>query len=131
MSTASRLFELQYSRFSIVLQFFIFLTILILSYQLLHPMLWLLSIGIMAFAWFKLFKQPSIIRFEYLDQHIWSFEFSDKNLAIQRLKITKIIDHKAYVSIHIADSSCKTYIIWWDQLSYLQRKNLKLLAKLI
>lgn len=130
MSTASRLFELQYSRFSIVLQLYLPYHFN-LSYQLLHMMLWLLSLGIMIFAWFKLSKQPSIIRFEYLDQHIWSFEFSDKNLAIQRLKITKIIDHKAYVSIHIADSSCKTYIIWWDQLSYLQWKNLKLLAKVI
>ena len=57
---ANRIFELQYSRFSLVLQLFIFLVILSSSYQLLSLAFWLLSFFIMVFAWFYSLKRPYI-----------------------------------------------------------------------
>ncbi|MBJ8483182.1 hypothetical protein [Acinetobacter vivianii] len=130
MFTANRVFELQYSRFSIALQLFILLLIVSLTYSLLSLVLWLSSCLLLALSWFLFLKQPRLKRFEYLDQQEWSFEFYDSSLPIQCRKIEKIIDHQAYIVLYFSDPKHKNFIIWWDQLSLLQWKNLKLHAKL-
>ena len=130
MFTANRVFELQYSRFSIALQLFILLLIVSLTYSLLSLALWLSSCILLVLSWFLFLKQPRLKRFEYLDQQEWSFEFYDSSLPIQCRKIEKIIDHQAYVVLYFSDPEHKNFIIWWDQLSLLQWKNLKLHAKL-
>ncbi|ENU92987.1 hypothetical protein F971_01027 [Acinetobacter vivianii] len=130
MFTANRVFELQYSRFSIALQLFILLLIVSLTYSLLSLVLWLSSCFLLALSWFLFLKQPRLKRFEYLDQQEWSFEFYDSSLPIQCRKIEKIIDHQAYIVLYFSDPEHKNFIIWWDQLSLLQWKNLKLHAKL-
>ncbi|MGE8646342.1 hypothetical protein [Acinetobacter vivianii] len=130
MFTANRVFELQYSRFSIALQLFILLLIVSLTYSLLSLALWLSSCLLLALSWFLFLKQPRLKRFEYLDQQEWSFEFYDSSLPIQCRKIEKIIDHQAYIVLYFSDPEHKNFIIWWDQLSLLQWKNLKLHAKL-
>ncbi|RPE29766.1 hypothetical protein EC846_2346 [Acinetobacter sp. BIGb0102] len=130
MFTANRVFELQYSRFSIALQLFILLLIVILTYSLLSLALWLSSCLLLALSWFLFLKQPRLKRFEHLDQQEWSFEFYDSSLPIQCRKIEKIIDHQAYIVLYFSDPEHKNFIIWWDQLSLLQWKNLKLHAKL-
>jgi hypothetical protein len=130
MFTANRVFELQYSRFSIALQLFILLLIVSLTYSLLSLALWLSSCLLLVLSWFLFLKQPRLKRFEYLDQQEWSFEFYDSSLPIQCRKIEKIIDHQAYIVLYFSDPKHKNFIIWWDQLSLLQWKNLKLHAKL-
>lgn len=130
MFTANRVFELQYSRFSIALQLFILLLIVSLTYSLLSLALWLSSCLLLVLSWFLFLKQPRLKRFEYLDQQEWSFEFYDSSLPIQCRKIEKIIDHQAYIVLYFSDPEHKNFIIWWDQLSLLQWKNLKLHAKL-
>lgn len=130
MSTANRVFELQYSRFSIALQLIILLLIVSLTYSLLSLALWLSSCLLLVLSWFLFLKQPRLKRFEYLDQQEWSFEFYDSSLPIQCRKIEKIIDHQAYIVLYFSDPEHKNFIIWWDQLSLLQWKNLKLHAKL-
>ncbi|OEC89426.1 hypothetical protein [Acinetobacter sp. YK3] len=130
MFTANRVFELQYSRFSIALQLFILLLIVSLTYSLLSLALWLSSCFLLVLSWFLFLKQPRLKRFEYLDQQEWSFEFYDSSLPIQCRKIEKIIDHQAYIVLYFSDPEHKNFIIWWDQLSLLQWKNLKLHAKL-
>jgi hypothetical protein len=130
MFTANRVFELQYSRFSIALQLFILLLIVSLTYSLLSLVLWLSSCILLVLSWFLFLKQPRLKRFEYLDQQEWSFEFYDSSLPIQCRKIEKIIDHQAYIVLYFSDPEHKNFIIWWDQLSLLQWKNLKLHAKL-
>lgn len=130
MFTANRVFELQYSRFSIALQLFILLLIVSLTYSLLSLALWLSSCFLLVLSWFLFLKQPRLKRFEYLDQQEWSFEFYDSSLPIQCRKIEKIIDHQAYIVLYFSDPEHKNFIIWRDQLSLLQWKNLKLHAKL-
>ncbi|MCH7308775.1 hypothetical protein MMO38_11615 [Acinetobacter sp. NIPH 1852] len=130
MYMANRVFELQYSRFAIVLQLFIFIIIICLLYRLLSIPLWLLSIVIMAVAWFVFQKKPQIQRFEYLDGQEWSFCFRHLPHSIQHRKIRQIIDHQCYIVIYFYDPLHPPCIIWWDQLSVSQWKNLKILAKL-
>ncbi|MCH7337354.1 hypothetical protein [Acinetobacter sp. NIPH 2699] len=130
MYMANRVFELQYSRFAIVLQLFIFMIIISLLYPFLPILLWLLCIVIMGVAWFIFQKKPQIQRFEYLEDQDWSFCFSHLPQAIQHRKIRQIIDHQCYIVIYFYDPLHLPCIIWWDQLSILQWKNLKILAKL-
>lgn len=131
MYTANqRVFELQYSRFSIVLQLLIFLGINFLSYLLLKPLFFFISFLFMCGAWALFFKQSQIKKIENLEKNLWSVEFSDQNLDIQQREILKIIDHHCYIMIYFSDPQHKNLIIWWDQLSYFHWKNLKTLVKL-
>ena len=130
MYTAKRVFQLQASRFALVLQLFIFVLILGLLYQSLTLGVWLVSLLIMIIAWFRLFKQPRIQQFEYLDDQDWSFSFQANHPFIQRRKISKIIDHQCYIVIYFLDIQHQPCIIWWDQLPLSQWKNLKSWVKL-
>ncbi|MCJ0829245.1 hypothetical protein MN869_12410 [Acinetobacter sp. NIPH1876] len=127
---ANGVFELQRSRFAMVLQLLIFIAMLSLTYSLLALWIWLLCFCMMSVAWFLFLKQPQIRRFEYLDHQECSFEFSDPALTIQRRQIVKILDHQLYISLYFSHQKNKNCIIWWDQLSHSQWKKLKLRAKL-
>ncbi|RLZ10026.1 hypothetical protein EAH57_03265 [Acinetobacter sp. 2JN-4] len=131
MYMASRVFELQYSRFAIVLQLFTFIIIISLLYSFLSIFLWLLSVVIMGVAWFIFQKKPQIQHFEFLDDQDWIFCFHHFPQSIQRRTIRKMIDHQCYIVIYFDDPLHQPCIIWWDQLSILQWKNLKILAKLV
>ena len=127
---ANRVFELQSSRFMIVLQLLIFIFLAVLLYHVLPLWIWLLCLGIMAIVWFRFLQQPQVRRFEHLDGQDWSFEFANSDLPVQRWQIVKMIDHHCYIVLYFSSSQNKNCIIWWDQLPVTQWKNLKTLVKL-
>ena len=127
---ANRVFELQSSRFMIVLQLLIFIFLAILLYQVLPLWIWLLCLGIMAIVWFRFLQQPQVRRFEHLHGQDWSFEFVNSDFPVQRWQIVKMIDHHCYIVLYFSSSQNKNCIIWWDQLPVTQWKNLKTLVKL-
>lgn len=128
---ANRVFELQSSRFMIVLQLLIFIFLAILLYHVLPLWIWLLCLGIMAIVWFRFLQQPQVRRFEHLHGQDWSFEFVNSDLPVQRWQIVKMIDHHCYIVLYFSSSQNKNCIIWWDQLPVTQWKNLKLLIKML
>ena len=127
---ANRVFELQSSRFMIVLQLLIFIFLAVLLYHVLPLGIWLFCMGIMAIVWFRFLQQPQVRRFEHLDGQDWSFEFANSDLPVQRWQIVKMIDHHCYIVLYFSSSQNKNCIIWWDQLPVTQWKNLKTLVKL-
>ena len=127
---ANRVFELQSSRFMIVLQLLIFILLAVLLYHVLPLGIWLLCLGIMAIVWFRFLQQPQVRRFEHLHGQDWSFEFANSDLPVQRWQIVKMIDHHCYIVLYFSSSQNKNCIIWWDQLPVTQWKNLKTLVKL-
>ena len=127
---ANRVFELQSSRFMIVLQLLIFISLAVLLYHVLPLGIWLLCLGIMAIVWFRFLQQPQVRRFEHLHGQDWSFEFVNSDLPVQRWQIVKMIDHHCYIVLYFSSSQNKKCIIWWDQLPVTQWKNLKTLVKL-
>lgn len=131
MSMANRVFELQSSRFMIVLQLLIFISLAVLLYHVLPLGIWLLCLGIMAIVWFRFLQQPQVRRFEHLHGQDWSFEFVNSDLPVQRWQIVKMIDHHCYIVLYFSSSQNKKCIIWWDQLPVTQWKNLKLLIKML
>ena len=130
MFMANRVFELQSSRFMIVLQLLIFTFLAVLLYHVLPLGIWLLCLAIMAIVWFRFLQQPQVRRFEHLDGQDWSFEFVNSDLPVQRWQIVKMIDHHCYIVLYFSSSQNKNCIIWWDQLPVTQWKNLKTLVKL-
>ena len=128
---ANRVFELQSSRFMIVLQLLIFISLTVLLYHLLPLGIWLLCLGIMVIVWFRFLQQPQVRRFEHLHGQDWSFEFANSDLPVQRWQIVKMIDHHCYIVLYFSSSQNKKCIIWWDQLPVTQWKNLKLLIKML
>lgn len=128
---ANRVFELQSSRFMIVLQLLIFISLAVLLYHVLPLGIWLLCLGIMAIVWFRFLQQPQVRRFEHLHGQDWSFEFANSDLPVQRWQIVKMIDHHCYIVLYFSSSQNKNCIIWWDQLPVTQWKNLKLLIKML
>ena len=113
---ANRVFELQSSRFMIVLQLLIFISLAVLLYHVLPLGIWLLCLGIMAIVWFRFLQQPQVRRFEHLHGQDWSFEFVNSDLPVQRWQIVKMIDHHCYIVLYFSSSQNKNCIIWWDQL---------------
>lgn len=128
---ANRVFELQSSRFMIVLQLLIFIFLAVLLYHVLPLGIWLFCMGIMAIVWFRFLQQPQVRRFEHLHGQDWSFEFVNSDLPVQRWQIVKMIDHHCYIVLYFSSSQNKNCIIWWDQLPVTQWKNLKLLIKML
>lgn len=122
-------FELKYSRFSIIFQLFIGLSLAILLYQLLSPIWWLIALILFSISFLIFLKQSRISQIAYLDQNFWSVAYSSQKI-ISRLEITKIIDYHMFMVIYFEGASMKVAIIWFDQLSLQHWKKLKVLQKL-
>ena len=118
MSTANRVFELQSSRFMIVLQLLIFIFLAVLLYHVLPLGIWLLCLGIMAIVWFQVSSATSgkgvlniwMVRIGHLSLSIL-------DLPVQRWQIVKMIDHHCYIVLYFSSSQNKTVSFGGDQFS--------------
>ncbi|WP_035366417.1 hypothetical protein [Acinetobacter calcoaceticus] len=122
-------FELKYSRFSIIFQLFIGLSLAILLYQLLSPIWWLIALILFSISFLLFLKQSRISQILYLDQKSWSVAYSSPKI-ISRVEITKIIDYQMFIVMYFDGAPMKVAIIWFDQLPLQYWKKLKVLQKL-
>lgn len=122
-------FELKYSRFSIIFQLFIGLSLAILLYQLLSPIWWLITFILLSISFLFFLRQSQISQIAYLDQKSWSIAYSSQKI-ISRVEISKIIDYQLFMVIYLEGGAIKVAIIWFDQLPSLHWKKLKVLQKL-
>lgn len=122
-------FELKYSRFSIIFQLFIGLSLAILLYQLLSPIWWLIAFILLSISFLFFLRQSRISQIAYLDQKSWSIAYPSKKI-ISRVEISKIIDYQLFMIIYLEGAPIKVAIIWFDQLPLQHWKKLKVLQKL-
>lgn len=122
-------FELKYSRFSIIFQLFIGLSLAILLYQLLSPIWWLITFILLTISFLFFLRQSQISQIAYLDQKSWSIACSSQKI-ISRVEISKIIDYQLFMVIYLEGAPIKVAIIWFDQLPLQHWKKLKVLQKL-
>lgn len=122
-------FELKYSRFSIIFQLFIGLSLAILLYQLLSPIWWLIAFILLFISFLIFLRQSQISQIVYLDQKSWSIAYSSQKI-ISRVEISKIIDYQLFMVIYLEGAPIKVAIIWFDQLPLQHWKKLKVLQKL-
>lgn len=122
-------FELKYSRFSIIFQLFIGLSLAILLYQLLSPIWWLIAFILLSISFLFFLRQSRISQIAYLDQKSWSIAYSSQKI-ISRVEISKMIDYQLFMVIYFEGAPIKVAIIWFDQLPLPHWKKLKVLQKL-
>ena len=122
-------FELKYSRFSIIFQLFIGLSLAILLYQLLSPIWWLIAFILLSISFLFFLIQSRISQIAYLDQKSWSIAYSSQKI-ISSVEISKIIDYQLFMVIYLEGVPIKVAIIWFDQLPLQHWKKLKILQKL-
>ena len=122
-------FELKYSRFSVIFQLFIGLSLAILLYQLLSPIWWLIAVILLSISFLFFLRQSRISHIAYLDQKSWSVAYSSQKI-VSRTEINKIIDYQLFMVIYFEGVPLKVAIIWFDQLPLQHWKKLKVLQKL-
>lgn len=125
---AKRSFQLKRSRIAIVFQLSILMLLLGLLQQLLSLGLWLLFSVLAVVAFGYALKQPWVRSFEHLDQQQWSLLHSN-SAQVAQVTMRHIVDHQFYIVIYFQSVQHKPLIIWRDQVSGLQWKGLKNLAR--
>lgn len=121
-------FKLKYSRFSIIFQFFIGLSLAVLFYQLLPILWWLVTVSLLFISFVFFLKRPQLTQIAYLDQKLWSLSFHSEQ-TISRVEILKIIDYQIFIVVYFEGHETLTSVIWFDQMPLSQWKQLKTLEK--
>lgn len=121
-------FKLKYSRFSIIFQFFIGLGLAALFYQLITILWWLVAVCLLFISFIFFLKRPQLVQIAYLDQKLWSLSFHAEQ-TISRVEILKIIDYQIFIVVYFEGDKTLTSVIWFDQMSLSQWKQLKTLEK--
>ncbi|GAA5563327.1 hypothetical protein Asch03_00814 [Acinetobacter schindleri] len=121
-------FKLKYSRFSIIFQFFIGLGLAALFYQLIPILWWLVAVCLLFISFIFFLKRPQLAQIAYLDQKLWSLSFHSEQ-TISRVEILIIIDYQIFVVVYFEGDKTLTSVIWFDQMSLSQWKQLKTLEK--
>ncbi|MDQ9035392.1 hypothetical protein RFH07_01985 [Acinetobacter seifertii] len=121
-------FKLKYSRFSIIFQFFIGLCLSVLFYQLIPILWWLVAVCLLSISFIFFLKRPQLAQIAYLDQKLWSLSFHSEQ-TISRVEILKIIDYQIFIVVYFEGDKTLTSVIWFDQMSLSQWKQLKILEK--
>lgn len=121
-------FKLKYSRFAIVFQFFIGLSLAVLLYQLLPILWWLITVSLLFISFVLFLKRSQVAQIAYLDQKLWSLSFHSEQ-TISRVEILKIIDYQIFIVVYFEGDKTLTSVIWFDQMSLSQWKQLKTLEK--
>ncbi|MCH2002414.1 hypothetical protein [Acinetobacter seifertii] len=121
-------FKLKYSRFSIIFQFFIGLSLAALFYQLIPILWWLVAVCLLFISFIFFLKRPQLVQIAYLDQKLWSLSFHLEQ-TISRVEILKIIDYQIFIVVYFEGDKTLTSVIWFDQMSLSQWKQIKTLEK--
>lgn len=121
-------FKLKYSRFAIIFQFFIGLSLAVLFYQLLPILWWLVTVSLLFISFVFFSKRPQLAQIAYLDQKLWSLSFHSEQ-TISRVEILKIIDYQIFIVVYFEGDKTLTSVIWFDQMLLSQWKQLKTLEK--
>ena len=122
-------FHVQPSRYAGLIQGVFFVLIGSILYMQLIFSLWLVCMVMMLLSYgYFLAQQQQVSQLEYLADEDWSL-YDVRHQQIQRVQIQKILDHHVYIVIFFQHKS-SSLMIWQDQLSHLEWKKLKVLAKL-
>ena len=124
-----RHFQLKPSRLAYVFQLSIYAVLMLVLYQLLPLGVWLIALvaGFVLYLFFL--RGPQHFQLQHLDGRDWSLSLQKQTNA-QRVQISHIVDHRAYIVIYFQHFRAKPMLVWCDQLSITQWKALKILTKM-
>lgn len=127
MCMANRSFQLKPSLFALGFHILIFSLILWFAYILVAWWLNLLIFFGLLLSYGYFFYQSRIQFFAYLDEKEWTL--IDQYKIKQRAELEYVIDHQMYIVLYFHPMKAPV-VVWRDQLSLQQWKNLKILAQL-
>lgn len=125
----NRHFQLKSSRLAYVFQLSVYAVLMFVLYQLLPFWLWLTSLIIGFVLYLFFLRGPQHCQLQHLDGRDWSLSLKAQG-DVQRVQISHIVDHRAYIVIYFQHFRAKPMLVWCDQLPLLQWKALKVLTKM-
>ncbi|AOA57289.1 hypothetical protein [Acinetobacter larvae] len=122
-------YQLKPSRVAVIVVWGMMACLAGLFYYLLDGMLMLLCCVALLLIYWQFNKSNKVIALQALDDNLWVLQYQAVSQPRQ-VHILKWLDHQAYIVLYFQEAKLAPLIIWYDQVSYQQWKNLKVCANL-
>ncbi|MDH2019674.1 hypothetical protein N5J44_07400 [Acinetobacter ursingii] len=122
-------FQLKRSLLALLFQLGMLLLIGIIWFQLFPFYIFLIAIFLAIIAYLAFLRRSKMRSLTYLDQDLWSIQWRNHS-KIEHVQLYRVIDHHIYIVLYFKQNR-NSQIIWRDQVSLNQWKQLKVMAKLV
>lgn len=122
-------FQLKRSLLALLFQLGMLLLIGIIWFQLFPFYIFLIAIFLAIIAYLAFLRRSKMRFLAYLDQDLWSIQWRNHS-KIEHVQLYRVIDHHIYIVLYFKQNR-NSQIIWRDQVSLNQWKQLKVMAKLV
>ncbi|MCH2005887.1 hypothetical protein [Acinetobacter ursingii] len=122
-------FQLKRSLLALLFQLGMLLLIGIIWFQLFPFYIFLIAIFLAIIAYLAFLRRSKMRSLAYLDQDLWSIQWHNHS-KIEHVQLYRVIDHHIYIVLYFKQNR-NSQIIWRDQVSLNQWKQLKVMAKLV
>ena len=126
----NRSFKLKRSLLALVFQGLLLALIATLLFNLLTVWLWVGCMLVAVISYILCLRLPPALQLQHLDEREWTLQYK-REIQPQRVKISHVIDHQLYIVVYFQHFRAKPLLIWCDQVSWKEWKNLKNLTKLV
>ncbi|WP_228731771.1 MULTISPECIES: hypothetical protein [Acinetobacter] len=122
-------FQLKRSLLALLFQLGMLLMIGIIWFQLFPFYIFLIAIFLAMIAYLAFLRRSKMRSLAYLDQDLWSIQWHNHS-KIEHVQLYRVIDHHIYIVLYFKQNR-NSQVIWRDQVSLNQWKQLKVMAKLV
>ncbi|MFW1690245.1 hypothetical protein ACG9H2_09780 [Acinetobacter ursingii] len=122
-------FQLKRSLLALLFQLGMLLLIGIIWFQLFPFYMFLSAIFLAIIAYLAFLRRSKMRSLAYLDQDLWSIQWHNHS-KIEHVQLYRVIDHHIYIVLYFKQNR-NSQVIWRDQVSLNQWKQLKVMAKLV
>lgn len=122
-------FQLKRSLLALLFQLGMLLLIGIIWFQLFPFYMSLSAIFLAIIAYLAFLRRSKMRSLAYLDQDLWSIRWRNHS-KIEHVQLYRVIDHHIYIVLYFKQNR-NSQVIWRDQVSLNQWKQLKVMAKLV
>ncbi|MEQ1104132.1 hypothetical protein [Acinetobacter ursingii] len=122
-------FQLKRSLLALLFQLGMLLLIGIIWFQVFPFYMSLSAIFLAIIAYLAFLRRSKMCSLAYLDQDLWSIQWRNHS-KIEHVQLYRVIDHHIYIVLYFKQNR-NSQIIWRDQVSLNQWKQLKVMAKLV
>ncbi|WP_228274654.1 hypothetical protein [Acinetobacter ursingii] len=122
-------FQLKRSLLALLFQLGMLILIGIIWFQLFPFYIFLIAIFLAIITYLAFLRRSKMRSLAYLDQDLWSIQWHNHS-KIEHVQLYRVIDHHIYIVLYFKQNR-NSQIIWRDQVSLNQWKQLKVKTKLV
>lgn len=122
-------FQLKRSLLALLFQLGVLILIGIIWFQLFPFYIFFIAIFLATIVYLAFLRRPKMRSLAYLDQDFWSIQWSNHS-KIEHVQLYRVADHHIYIVLYFKQNP-NSQIIWLDQVSLNQWKQLKVMSKLV